>query len=83
MTRPAGNRQARGAATAAPRASSCALGSRWLPTPAAGDQCADCPELAALHRRPGDMAGYATWIALRGLGRHARFLDASCGAWTS
>jgi transposase len=33
-------------------------------------------ELAALRPRPGDVPGYATRIALRELGRRARFLDA-------
>ena len=32
-------------------------------------------ELAALRPRPGDVAGYATRIALRELGRRAEFLD--------
>jgi transposase len=32
-------------------------------------------ELASLRPRPGAAAGYATRIALRGLGRRARFLD--------
>jgi transposase len=33
-------------------------------------------ELAALRPRPGDVPGYATRVALRELGRRARFLDA-------
>jgi len=33
-------------------------------------------DLAALRPRPGDLPGYATRIALRELGRRARFLDA-------
>src|SRR5215831_9970226 len=33
-------------------------------------------ELAALRPRPGDVTGYATRVALRELGRRARFLDA-------
>jgi transposase len=36
-------------------------------------------ELAALRPRPGDVPGYATRIALRELGRRARFLDAQIG----
>ena len=36
-------------------------------------------ELAALRPRPGDMPGYATRVALRELGRRARFLDAQTG----
>ena len=36
-------------------------------------------ELAALRPRPGDVPGYATRIALRELGRRARFLDAQAG----
>jgi transposase len=35
--------------------------------------------LAALRPRPGDMPGYATRVALRELGRRARFLDAQIG----
>ncbi len=36
-------------------------------------------ELAALRPRPGDVPGYATRVALRELGRRARFLDAQIG----
>jgi transposase len=36
-------------------------------------------ELAALRPRPGDVTGYATRVALRELGRRARFLDAQTG----
>jgi transposase len=36
-------------------------------------------ELAALRPRPGDVAGYATRIALRELGRRAEFLDGQLG----
>ena len=32
--------------------------------------------IAALRPRPGDVPGYATRVALRELGRRARFLDA-------
>jgi transposase len=35
--------------------------------------------LAALRPRPGDVPGYATRVALRELGRRARFLDAQIG----
>ena len=35
--------------------------------------------LAALRPRPGDVTGYATRVALRELGRRARFLDAQIG----
>ena len=36
-------------------------------------------ELAALRPRPGDVPGYATRVALRELGRRARFLEAQTG----
>jgi transposase len=36
-------------------------------------------ELTALRPRPGDAPGYATRVALRELGRRARFLDAQTG----
>jgi hypothetical protein len=36
-------------------------------------------ELAALRPRPGDVPGHATRVALRELGRRARFLDAQVG----
>jgi hypothetical protein len=36
-------------------------------------------EIAALRPRPGDVPGYATRIALRELGRRARFLDTQIG----
>src|SRR6185312_5804561 len=36
-------------------------------------------ELTALRPRPGDVPGYATRVALRELGRRARFLDAQTG----
>ena len=36
-------------------------------------------ELAALRPRPGDVPGYATRVALRELGRRARFLEAQIG----
>ena len=39
--------------------------------------------MASLRPRPGDIAGYATRIALRELGRRAEFPAASSGAWTS
>jgi hypothetical protein len=35
--------------------------------------------IAALRPRPGDVPGYATRVALRELGRRARFLDAQLG----
>jgi len=39
--------------------------------------------LAALRPRPGDVAGHATRIALRELGRRAQFPAASSSGWTS
>ena len=39
--------------------------------------------LAALRPRPGDVAGHATRIALRELGRRAQFPAASSSAWMS
>ena len=39
--------------------------------------------LASLRPRPGDVAGYAVRVALRELGRRARFPAASSSAWTS
>ena len=39
--------------------------------------------IASLRPRPGDIAGYATRIALRELGRRAEFPAASSGGWTS
>ena len=39
--------------------------------------------LASLRPRPGDVAGYATRVALRELGRRALFLDGQLGAWMS
>jgi transposase len=39
--------------------------------------------LASLRTRPGDVAGYAVRVALRELGRRARFPAASSSAWTS
>ena len=39
--------------------------------------------LASLRPRTGDVAGHATRIALRELGRRARFPAASLAAWTS
>jgi transposase len=39
--------------------------------------------LAAPRPRPGDVAGYAVRVALRELGRRARFPAASSAAWTS
>ncbi len=39
--------------------------------------------LASLRPRPGDVAGYAVRVALRELGRRARFPAASSAAWTS
>jgi hypothetical protein len=39
--------------------------------------------LASLRPRTGDVAGHATRIALRELGRRARFPAASSSAWTS
>ena len=39
--------------------------------------------LASLRPRPGDVAGHATRIALRELGRRAQFPAASSRGWTS
>jgi transposase len=40
-------------------------------------------ELAALRPRPGDVPGYATRVALRELGRRARFPGAQIAVWVS
>ena len=39
--------------------------------------------LASLRPRTGDVAGHATRVALRALGRRAQFPAASSSAWTS